>query len=1338
MSIQDKTIPGVVIINDSNGHTVIENDSELKRLNYFDGKFLRAPDMKLEQNALLNQIRISNQASGSGVIHGFSCLLQGNDSFKLTQGLAIDHQGRVLQLGNEVDVSIADLIARASSSDSMNNCDCQDGDFTDCEKVTESGEADTILQAETLYLIVLHYVEAYCGEEDVYGKLCESACVGSTQRPYILPGIEIRAIPLTLQDLKQSPLISGKHLRSRVASAYFEMERKQISSLISKQGLSSGIWCMGAEAAGGNGIPVAIIGRAASKTLFLDAWSARRERMASPPRHYWAGRLAMRSWNIFLAQVLQFQCQLTHCISHAANPDDDPCADERAVAAKVAEDMKQLMKQFEQAAQNIEKTIAEPIQHISQISINKIRDSYQLLSEVMKPEFKLQTRWLIDCGIVELPSAGYLPVDNLSAISVNDQVQRMMGEGVDLRFCVVRPDYIPHALEEAQHMERICLLEGIEDSAARPGVDVLVPDGRFESYEPIIAGTGYEMEISGPPDKSVSELPMNLNIMNARAMYREEMSTKSTGYTTAPQYIRQVLTSTDKQTGLDLSQTSLQGAARGEDLDSGGYAFYFAGRMPPLVRGLVKVLAEPIVMQKYQRQSVSEADRAKMAEYLKKLDVSHFSEQPNAEIGKAEQPEDVNKRADMWMSLRCDHDPFTLARGASCSVNLELTFMIEARLQENDVSLILEFNQQGGLTINEILASPPESNLRANLSTNGVLNTTMVINGQLQQNPISVRVNEQVYLKRSAGSELGFTISIPSLSYFNRFDNNRMDLDIGLSFEREWISATEARFKAAASFSVEVETGEQDNATAETIATQVNQSTKMTSQHRVVELLRGRQYVNPDVLKADHILHGTSLVALTEIGQALADDSYADSRSRLLFPPPLPKPDQLRIFAGNDWVMFHRRRDIQCGYQSIDEVVSKPRRYRLLLVDSLTSKEELINYVNALQNNQGDILLQVGFKEAGIVEFEPGLQTIITSHSGLRADWDTLVESDNAKLMFGAIASKGGAYDEGITLAKLRLQRTSDLLSPVTPLDEEAKLANINQLPDVLADAESDGVIIMVVAAQQASVTVCHEVYGVAMNDQGIENLRKMLQSDANATLQQLNVGKLQNNAMFNDGTTTLLPGSREQLIDDWKLLSENMPYSSILVVQMEPATGGLPNDQPYKEQTLQIISTIAGSENQVDLDIVTVENLQSDCIAVSILIVNPELIAVAPTHNYVMMAESQVADSTLAETAINTISREISFDDSGALIKDEALLKAVAEMKEEAVMIKSIEMVKEEATLVDAKEKAKAQSLLAMLKEEGLAKASAKVKMRKPSNDEKLLMMDLNRKIGGGFVLKK
>src|SRR5690606_33039555 len=105
------------------------------------------------------------------------------------------------------------------------------------------------------------------------------------------------------------------------------------------------------------------------------------------------------------------------------------------------------------------------------------------------------TRILIDGGIVELPPAGYLPVDPNSELTVDRQVRRLLGDGVDLRFCVIRPDDAARELEGAQHMDRISLLRGLDDPNNKDPVDILVPDGRLIVREDQSQGLSYRARL---------------------------------------------------------------------------------------------------------------------------------------------------------------------------------------------------------------------------------------------------------------------------------------------------------------------------------------------------------------------------------------------------------------------------------------------------------------------------------------------------------------------------------------------------------------------------------------------------------------------------------------------------------------------------------------------------------------------------------------------------------------------------------------------------------------------------------------------------------------------------
>jgi hypothetical protein len=190
----------LVLVTQQNGVTVIPQPTPLTRLNYFDGKFLRASDLSTEQLYLRRLVDLSNQAGGLGVAYGYNLsLAAGGDTLNLGPGLAIDPQGRVLLLPQAFSIGVQELIDRSRQLKSPaaappgNN-----GKFADCTVVVETPPGG-VVQAGNLYLITIGFAEALCGQEDVFGKLCEEACATSTDRPYLVEGVILRAIPLQLQ-----------------------------------------------------------------------------------------------------------------------------------------------------------------------------------------------------------------------------------------------------------------------------------------------------------------------------------------------------------------------------------------------------------------------------------------------------------------------------------------------------------------------------------------------------------------------------------------------------------------------------------------------------------------------------------------------------------------------------------------------------------------------------------------------------------------------------------------------------------------------------------------------------------------------------------------------------------------------------------------------------------------------------------------------------------------------------------------------------------------------------------------------------------------------------------
>ncbi len=299
------------LLGTSPGVSVVDPGTVLTRLWYFDGKFLRASGFRLDQDYVRSLVGLSNQAAGTGVVSGLGVSRGTGDRLRVTGGLALAPSGRVVHLPQQIELSIPELIDRSSGRfDPGAKPDAGVADFSRCPPDQPAGP-DQTLAGSPLYVLTASAVEALCGEEERFGRLCEDACATETDRSTVVEGVCFRVRELTLALPTSSAVAFGdRHLRSRVASAYFEQERRAVPSLISGAGLRSPIWCAAAEGIGGEEVPLAVLDRSGPVTRFVDAWIARRELMETTPSRYWAARMARRPEDVFLAQVLQFQCQL--------------------------------------------------------------------------------------------------------------------------------------------------------------------------------------------------------------------------------------------------------------------------------------------------------------------------------------------------------------------------------------------------------------------------------------------------------------------------------------------------------------------------------------------------------------------------------------------------------------------------------------------------------------------------------------------------------------------------------------------------------------------------------------------------------------------------------------------------------------------------------------------------------------------------------------------------------------------------------------------------------------------------------------------------------------------
>ncbi len=992
------------------GLTIAPSGTPLTRLNYFDGKFLRASDLKLEQDAQRQLVHLSNLAGGFGIVYGFDTqLLDAGDLLGVGPGQAIDAEGRVLLLPMEVQVEISKLIERSLQLD-QTKCDDKakpgnKSEVYDCEPLTY--EPPVIVGADAkLWLITIAHAEFLCGEEDVYGKLCEQACVTSTDRPFRIEGVVLRARPLQLT----SPLVTssavalvGKHLRSRVASAYFADERKTPASLISGAGLRSHAWCLGAQLATGE-VALGVLARQGASNLWFDAWTARRERMDPPPRAYWAHRMAMRPWREFLAQVLQFQCQLAELLADLASGGGvliDPCSDKQQMIINARSTVEGLIAKWAQGG--FDK--ANQLGALTLETLDKLRKQLDLGDAAKPGKPTLGPQILIDGGIVELPPAGYLPVDPANEMTVNEQVRRLLGEGVDLRFCVVRPDDVARELEGAQHMDRISLLSGLDDPSNKPPIDILVPDGRIIEHDKPAEGLGFRAKLgigSLPDDIKLTLAQLNKSLGSA-------LLTKIATLGAA-------------------SKFHLRGAARAARTPSGGGVAHLAalGQADKLVGFDIDKVGAVVNMPKA-------ADALKQ-KYGKQADANQPAEavppgmfeakQPiYAKQAYAEYPGYVNEGGAhvagkgviaTWFDVEASADPFTIALGTSFNAS----FMLRA----NAFGSRVEYQLVGQV---QVLYRQP---LVLNGVTYGTLATGKLTGFESMQGMDSsdgTSNSEYTVMlidASPAGSVDGLVISLTPVKGKALLDNDAVFAWDGQSLDVAglWV------FKGVA-----------QQGAPQMAVTALDQDDAIQSE------------TDPD--------HIAALQALQEIANQIEDPSFAKQAAAKLFPPAPDASELLEIQAVHDWVLFHARHRKECSREQIPSPAPELRKYRVYTYE-LPHEEFASAVMDALRQDE-ELLEQLGFVEIATVEFDAGVSALRTSADTLEALWKSHGEGRN--LVYASIASAGPAIAEGEAIALGRLLSVEQVVERVSTPYSDQKSELLAQVPHVFTLGSEAGVIVL-------------------------------------------------------------------------------------------------------------------------------------------------------------------------------------------------------------------------------------------------------------------------------------
>ncbi|MEV1319945.1 hypothetical protein AB0J14_28140 [Micromonospora arborensis] len=912
--------PGIVVTAGPAARTFVPTDTPLVGLNYFDGRFLRAADLNQEHRAQRAYVEFANRAGGPGVAHGFDVSRRSDTRLGLSAGLAVDPQGRLLYLPEAVEADVTALLTPALDSPVE---ETPSVGFTPCAHPVAAASG-TVVGTTMLYLVCLAQAQQLCGETEVFGRLCADACVTPTDAPYLVDGVTLSLRPLVLSaPLPALPGITRPevHLRSQVAAAYFAEEWQQGGSLLSAAELGLRRWCAGAPPAAGaplagaDVVPLAVLGWNGAQITLLDGWTARRERMTAPPRSYWDGRLELRPWPVFLAQVLQFQCQLADlreaspaALRHAVDP-DQPGDPTRALLKRSAQVIDELMGELSRAGR--------PSATARTSDLFKAR-----VTEALKagPSASSSAQVLLANGFVELPPAGYLPVDLSTGTPLRRQLENLLGPGVDLRLCTVRQDQIAHELERATHMRRISLLHGIEHPDAREPVDVLVPDGTLHTADATRTGVGFavDIDVSGLNDQQPS---------------RERL--------------------THPVARID-GQPPLYGAARAEPGPAVEATVVACGavqdRVEALIRQIIRQSALPVRPHASLAATITGMvglNLGTTAPSMSKVrDVAHRAKRLGARVSPLPQGPGEQVAATL-LSLWIPVDPFTLPQLDSAPFNatfeitlpgprpMSMTRRLDGQIQRGpdragapEEEVVLELRGCVETSTSDI------NHRRVNRSfSETLLARRMMLEGYevLAATDESVRVVAAVAWKGSPVDARGLLLDLRRVK--------------------------------------------EPDALVATLSAALRRA-RLPKGTRQIFAVDGTE--DPTIPKPENEYHAAAVAALQKLSELHPDDTtYVKRGVRRLFPPRAPTSAEVR--ATKDWVLFRRRHHERCE-GPVDVPSVAPSRVAVWLVRAV-NEEQAQEMEALLRRKEGE---EIAWQQVDVVEFEQGTTNLLTTSAAWR------------------------------------------------------------------------------------------------------------------------------------------------------------------------------------------------------------------------------------------------------------------------------------------------------------------------------------------------------------------
>lgn len=1098
----------IIEISAKDGVAFIEQASPLTRLHYFDGKFLRADAFAQEQDYHRTRTRLSNLAGGWGAVNGLGIALSGNQ-LTVSAGLAITAAGNFVLANGDLQADLAELLKVAAPAPLGGSAD-----FDECLEAPKKGVKETA--GLNIYEITVGPVEGLCGNEAVYGKLCESACVSSSQHPYWREGVVLRLRPVKLKlPGSKAVALSAVHLRNRVASAYFAAEPWLTASGLSAAGLASELWCNPASLYGRDEVVIGLLVRDGGVNRAIDSWGGRRERMDTQARGYWQGRMAMRPWNVFIAQILQFQCQLSGLfgVTDGVIKLADDCGELRDLLEKTRKEIELLHKKYSESTQNIFKQIGDKA-FLKKDALNmadQVKASYAELYEISEQLNKAElgkgalpkNRMLLNAGFVELPPAGYLPVVPGKA-DITVQLQRMFGEGVRLHYRAARADVLPHLVEEAQHMERISLTQGLDDPRNLEQVEIFVPDGEISDAAAAQSGTWWQVNLS-PLFKAGLQILDAGKAAEDKIVETGKTPIKKAGMKKAPAAGLRINTNinVNTNTGMNMVLTqdiTLDGLARTEARQDGSYG---VGLVAALDTGEVEITLEAVAAE------TSTLTLLKEGAAPGATDEAGNVVTPN--LPPRDSPLNLRQMA-VWLAGDIATDPFKLSVGEEAALKLEMRVL-------TGVSAIAA-TASGTLTVLGRQSRPSGATV---LQVAVEMVSAMTLYG-LAEGPKteSNRQAVRLALVRRGDAQSGALVVDDPV-----FDEASPALEVVWDDTPRTASVALVRTVAG-------------ELVADKVLSLLSYAYRANEAYADANTQR-RELLSMDALPAapdsGSRIGSAALNALVKLADATDDPAFLARARRRLFPQ--IAASGIVVKAVEDWVMFRRLRPTFCEPVCIRPVQAAVEAFQVWHL-RVASAAELKALQTALDKNDPKALAAFKFRRVGILRYRDESATSEESATRVHAMWEVIQPAAQVALarVWEPDPGTGQGWQNHFRVRNM-LEQIADLTRP--PARGDGVIAALPQAPVTLADGALDGgmlVVTMDAVAQlkpHRTILVPHAYYANLQPvfeknpDDAWQRLNEIVTRDPNAVV-DLSLVFNASNQMDSNSVKKLLEGDAKMM----------------------------------------------------------------------------------------------------------------------------------------------------------------------------------------------------------------